>query len=180
MKMEHFVNWLDSIDKHELLWSSTTVSEEEWKTLKTDAILIFGSMSSDEKIKLLKTNIDVQSVREKDFPDLKHELLRVLRGLCVKEKNNKNSPSIAIYNLESGNCTDMLVNKNNPSNHKPLINECGVCKTSGCKFLCSGCRMVYYCSKDCQTIDWKKSHKNTCGKTAEFELFEFVKHILPY
>ena len=30
---------------------------------------------------------------------------------------------------------------------------------------CSGCKEVYYCSRDCQAKDWKQRHKNECQST---------------
>jgi hypothetical protein len=27
---------------------------------------------------------------------------------------------------------------------------------------CGGCRAVYYCSRECQAIEWKASHKVAC------------------
>ena len=29
--------------------------------------------------------------------------------------------------------------------------------------LCTKCRLVAYCSKECQTADWKRGHKKVCG-----------------
>ena len=29
--------------------------------------------------------------------------------------------------------------------------------------LCAKCRLVAYCSKQCQTADWKRGHKKLCG-----------------
>lgn len=43
---------------------------------------------------------------------------------------------------------------------------CSICakKKDECKLmLCSGCKIVYYCSKECQTSDWK-DHKPVCWK----------------
>ena len=48
------------------------------------------------------------------------------------------------------------------------------CKAEGCGYMetkdgkrfktCYGCLSVCYCSKNCQTKDWKARHKHTCGK----------------
>ena len=41
---------------------------------------------------------------------------------------------------------------------------CANCGEVNTKFLCSGCNLVRYCSKDCQVADWKKKHKKLCVK----------------
>ena len=51
----------------------------------------------------------------------------------------------------------------NESTSAPVLKECGEdsCKkTSGRN--CSRCKMVSYCSKECQKKDWKR-HKKNCG-----------------
>lgn len=45
-----------------------------------------------------------------------------------------------------------------------LMRSCQVCKKFGFSLpKCSGCKNVYYCSKECQNSDWKE-HKIICGK----------------
>ena len=39
--------------------------------------------------------------------------------------------------------------------------ECFVCKKTEDLFLCSRCKLVYYCNEDCQKKDWK-THKEYC------------------
>lgn len=29
--------------------------------------------------------------------------------------------------------------------------------------LCGKCRQAGYCSKNCQKVDWRKDHKDSCG-----------------
>eukprot|EP01083_Nonionella_stella_P189880 703231_1 len=38
--------------------------------------------------------------------------------------------------------------------------------------LCSKCRSVYYCSRKCQKIAWKHSHRNQCSKIETFKHLE--------
>ncbi|KAK4960899.1 hypothetical protein LTR10_001388 [Elasticomyces elasticus] len=38
---------------------------------------------------------------------------------------------------------------------------CGICGKGGILFKCGRCKHIYYCSKECQTEDWK-FHKNLC------------------
>ena len=44
-------------------------------------------------------------------------------------------------------------------------NNCLVCWGPG-KHICSKCKEVYYCGRDCQKKDWP-THKLVCGKTNE-------------
>ena len=42
---------------------------------------------------------------------------------------------------------------------------CKMIESEDLKFdICSRCQVNRYCSKQCQTLDWKLSHKTTCGK----------------
>ena len=38
------------------------------------------------------------------------------------------------------------------------------CGEVNANFVCGGCKLVRYCSKDCQKADWKKNHKKLCVK----------------
>jgi hypothetical protein len=42
-----------------------------------------------------------------------------------------------------------------------LIYMCGACSAAGASKVCTGCRMVRYCSKECQLTHWKQ-HKAQC------------------
>lgn len=46
--------------------------------------------------------------------------------------------------------------------------SCGWCGAKGPSKFCSACRKVFYCSKSCQTQDWKNGHKVQCGKDGEY------------
>ncbi|KAJ6500194.1 hypothetical protein C8R47DRAFT_1257850 [Mycena vitilis] len=48
-----------------------------------------------------------------------------------------------------------------PSEDAPA---CSVCGKSGEISRCSGCKLRYYCGRDCQTSDWR-SHKSACAAT---------------
>lgn len=41
---------------------------------------------------------------------------------------------------------------------------CNNCSKEDAKLRCSRCKLVYYCSPECQKLDWKK-HKSICMKT---------------
>ena len=45
------------------------------------------------------------------------------------------------------------------------MTECYVCKKDAAK-RCTGCLTISYCSRECQTQDWKY-HRNTCKKPTE-------------
>ncbi len=46
-----------------------------------------------------------------------------------------------------------------------LDSKCYCCgKTTKSLKLCSGCQTVYFCSKKCQKINWKKKHRYSCTK----------------
>ncbi|KIM23535.1 hypothetical protein M408DRAFT_252994 [Serendipita vermifera MAFF 305830] len=40
--------------------------------------------------------------------------------------------------------------------------KCAACGKMGCKSQCSRCRVVRYCSPECQVSHWKNGHKTTC------------------
>lgn len=44
---------------------------------------------------------------------------------------------------------------------------CGYCYANGALSLCGKCRKRSYCSKECQTSDWKAGHKHWCGVAGE-------------
>lgn len=51
---------------------------------------------------------------------------------------------------------------------------CSMCGARECPHVallrCSGCRMVYYCSKACQKAAWLDGHKDACKKLGKCEL----------
>ena len=38
-----------------------------------------------------------------------------------------------------------------------------VCRKAGAQ-RCGRCKLIYYCSKECQAVDWKR-HKHQCNNT---------------
>ena len=50
-------------------------------------------------------------------------------------------------------------------NREEPTNVCALCETRHAKQRCSGCRKRWYCSKECQTLLWKKGgHKRECRR----------------
>lgn len=43
--------------------------------------------------------------------------------------------------------------------------SCNQCGTKNCPKMCSGCKKVYYCDKNCQVKNWK-AHKSVCLKNS--------------
>jgi len=52
----------------------------------------------------------------------------------------------------------------------PVVNSCKVCHEPGAN-RCSKCKLVYYCSRLCQSKDWA-SHKDACKPKAEVSTME--------
>lgn len=48
------------------------------------------------------------------------------------------------------------------------------CTLCGCKATarCGKCSLLWYCSRDCQKIDWRLGHRDQCGKLSEHESSE--------
>jgi hypothetical protein len=44
---------------------------------------------------------------------------------------------------------------------------CAVCRSPNAKS-CGTCKAIYYCSKDCQALDWYESHKLVCNEYSKF------------
>ncbi len=41
---------------------------------------------------------------------------------------------------------------------------------TGKLFLCARCEAVYYCSRECQKLAWKRGHKKQCGVNSSIEV----------
>jgi len=51
---------------------------------------------------------------------------------------------------------------------KPIEGECQrlPCHEAGTR-MCARCKKVYYCSRNCQKLDWKSIHTHVCKETEE-------------
>ena len=69
---------------------------------------------------------------------------------------------------------------------KPLENTCTNCEVYGWKqpegkvtLRCTGCKLFFYCSKECQQEHWKKTHRQHCKHLAQLKSGERIsKHDL--
>ena len=64
------------------------------------------------------------------------------------------------------------------------MSSCKVCNKSSDRLnKCSACKSVYYCSSECQKVDWK-SHKTNCFKIGQIPLstraYKIVQGNLPF
>ncbi|KAF2672769.1 hypothetical protein BT63DRAFT_436634 [Microthyrium microscopicum] len=50
-----------------------------------------------------------------------------------------------------------------PSNTAPETKPCAICQAPDAR-RCAKCLSAWYCSKECQTTDWKNGHKQACNK----------------
>lgn len=53
---------------------------------------------------------------------------------------------------------------------------CGVAETRVPLKSCSGCKLAFYCSVECQKDDWKRSHKRYCEKIKQMSI-EYEQHV---
>ena len=61
----------------------------------------------------------------------------------------------------------VMVEAVNTSRDKRNVSLCASCGKPNCKHICSRCRVVRYCSRDCQVAHWGKNHKKECKKAAK-------------
>ena len=48
-------------------------------------------------------------------------------------------------------------------NGSEVVNLCALCESRNAKMRCGGCRVRWYCSKECQVLHWKRGgHKQEC------------------
>lgn len=65
-----------------------------------------------------------------------------------------------------------------PSHANDWILKCGIIREQTAFRRCSSCQQVYYCSADCQRLDWRKGgHSEACHSIRAFSQSEYP---LPY
>eukprot|EP00536_Pseudo-nitzschia_multiseries_P001996 jgi/Psemu1/301159/fgenesh1_kg.26_\ len=66
-----------------------------------------------------------------------------------------------------------LLNQDDENTPYPHFDHCANCTKLLPKMnQCSRCRMVKYCSRECQSSHWKKVHKSSCVKAQPFSLYK--------
>ncbi|KAJ7445005.1 hypothetical protein B0H11DRAFT_436109 [Mycena galericulata] len=53
--------------------------------------------------------------------------------------------------------------------------ECGTIREKAVFKRCSGCRLFVYCSRECQSVDWRRGHRGTCN--ADRARFAMIKTV---
>lgn len=51
----------------------------------------------------------------------------------------------------------------------PLCAACGADGSAGNLKRCSGCKSMFYCSRDCQLQHWEALHQHDCARLAQVE-----------
>ena len=65
----------------------------------------------------------------------------------------------------SGEREGRKLNEEKKKNGKEPTKTCALCESRHAKQRCGGCRERWYCSKECQTLHWKRGgHKQECRK----------------
>ena len=57
----------------------------------------------------------------------------------------------------------VLSNLNEALETNEVMKSCSNCSSVGDHFCCQGCFSVFYCSINCQTLDWEKLHSDECS-----------------
>jgi hypothetical protein len=117
---------------------------------------------------------EVFPVNDIQFFDLKKKkkLLQMALKSKESEMDARNMFGFSFGGKEIGNdaFTKKFIGSSNPkfseSVYKAPKKECEVCHKKGELKVCSRCRIVYYCSAECQKTAWKV-HKNVCKKNIE-------------
>jgi hypothetical protein len=102
-----------------------------------------------ENIETFYNRMDAE--RKIPFQEAHAEALQRLIGFGLEVESLKSEPNKFAVEFEE------------VAKFEEIINPCAFCKTPGASKICSRCRKVRYCKKECQENDWK-SHKNECSK----------------
>lgn len=159
----------------EMAYSPLT-QEDKTKLLKesgeiTEKVELPAQLSKLEIEKLMHT---VRGLRSAGFEHLKKQLFqtddpRTLLELITFEINPTSELFHFLFNLAYSPLSEKDKENLVKETRRKLkidtrLNSCARCaKIDVCK-ICSGCKLVYYCSTECQKCDWAK-HKTQCRRS---------------
>lgn len=92
------------------------------------------------------------------FSLTKHK--RALNLALPSEASPQNDANMMKHDFQTGRLESQLLHK--PQKLK-IEKKCMTCGKEASK-CCSRCKLVYYCSAECQTAHWKKEHKLKCSQ----------------
>ncbi|EKM51101.1 uncharacterized protein PHACADRAFT_263071 [Phanerochaete carnosa HHB-10118-sp] len=129
---------------HLLFWCDTRMGDDERASIDKTTREQLAAMLQD-----LISRPDIARL-----PELQRVELQRLAGIlnCVE-----NMPGN--YYLKS--------NRDYLEGQIPGQEECVVCMDESAEMLCSQCKSVRYCSKECQMKAWKAGHKQNCWKMVD-------------
>jgi hypothetical protein len=108
---------------------------------------LYQNKTLEDNVKLIKENLD----NKIDFDE------NLIICEIFSQVNHSLSKGESVINLK------ILL----PPIESTMCNFCGEKAT----LKCGACKCTYYCGKECQLTDWKKSHKHICKLcTREFDL----------
>eukprot|EP01084_Bolivina_argentea_P313568 543010_1 len=101
------------------------------------------------------------------------------KAIFIKDDNNKYKASKITFELDyfgpkNKSLTDIMPNasklklstqNNNEIEQKTIdksVTKCGNCGKDNALKRCASCKVIYYCTKECQAMHWKNGHKKIC------------------
>jgi hypothetical protein len=165
---DYLLAWLQKLKPEDTAVNAHKISEELWLDLKERAANVFYESSHEEKNNLMSRQMGLGMSKEETFEekvDEDNEVWRIVQAMCVTErtKGRQSAPTMTLYG-PNGPMGSLTVHPKTGA-VKPLVQKCAVCGVHS-TLKCGGCKMVYYCGKEHQTLHWKSGHKNVCKSFA--------------
>jgi tetratricopeptide (TPR) repeat protein len=107
----------------------------------------------------------------KSYEDALSNINKAIRILKIDDKfNKKKLLELELHEYEFTHCRhNGFLNREQVLEFEKMkeiiqnYHNCGNCQKENCKSKCAGCELVYYCSPECQRLNWKE-HKKECRK----------------
>lgn len=157
------MEYISGVDKYYYLLN-LRINDEDLQKMVIEADEIFKQLTKNEKNMFYDEDVPITDEEHRacfnkdNYYDRKQEILRIVQYMCRQERKGK-CTSFSITDLQQNKTTAYLTNGKYT---KPMVKQCVVCKNPEC-MLCSRCKKVYYCGKQCQKLQWKE-HKQVCVK----------------